>query len=138
MSLLFEVLVDTCIWSLVLRRSSNSLNNSLARELTQLIQEERIIMLGTIRQEILSGIRHRQHFEWLREELRTVSDFSLTTEDYETAAEFYNLCRAKGVQGSHTDFLLCAVSHRYNFPIFTTDKDFQYFQKHIDFQLYSI
>ena len=47
MSSLFEVLVDTCIWSLVLRRSSNNLDNAL--ELTQLIQEERIIMLGAIR-----------------------------------------------------------------------------------------
>lgn len=39
----------------------------------------------------------------------------------ERAAEFYNHCRNKGVQGSNTDFLICAVAARFKTPIFTTD-----------------
>jgi len=47
--------------------------------------------------------------------------------NYERAAELFNLCLAKGVQGSNTDFLICAVAERSNCTLFTTDKDFQLF-----------
>lgn len=63
-------------------------------------QQKRLLMLGAIRQEVLSGIREPQRFEWLRQKLRAFPDFPVSLEDYETAAEFYNSCRAKGVQGS--------------------------------------
>jgi hypothetical protein len=49
------------------------------------------------------------------------------TEDYERAVELFNLCLAKGVQGSNTDFLICAVAERNNCSFFITDKDFQLF-----------
>jgi len=132
-----NVLVDTCIWSLLLRyRYVSSENLLYVQELRQLIEQTRVVLLSVIRQEILSGIREKQQFEQIRQKLRSFPDFPLITEDYETAAEFYNICRAKGLQGSQTDFLLCAVSHRYDFPILTTDKDFEHFKKHLYFQLY--
>lgn len=130
-----NILVDTCIWSSLLRRNA-SLESSEKQILLKLIQQTHVILLGVVRQEVLSGIRDMQQFERIRQKLRPFPDFPLTTEDYEKVAEFYNLCRAKGVQGSPTDFLLCAVSHRYHFPIFTTDRDFKHFQKYLDFQLY--
>jgi hypothetical protein len=37
-------------------------------------------------------------------------DVPLLMEDYVTAANFFNLCRSKGIQGSSTDFLICAVA----------------------------
>jgi hypothetical protein len=132
-----NVLVDACIWSFLLRRNT-SLESLEKQTLLKLIQQTRVILLGVVRQEVLSGIREMQQFERIRQKLRSFPDFSLTTENYEKAAEFYNICRARDIQGSPTDFLLCAVSHRYNFPIFTTDKDFEHFQKYLDFQLYSV
>ncbi len=132
-----NVLIDTCIWSLVLRHRQPVLENPLLQEFGQLAQQERVVMLGAIRQELLSGIREPQRFEWLRQQLRTFSDFPVDTEDYERAAEFFNICRAKGVQGSTTDFLLCAVAQRHQFAIFTTDKDFEYFRRHLEFPLYT-
>ncbi|MGG6264696.1 hypothetical protein ACQ4M3_14865 [Leptolyngbya sp. AN03gr2] len=55
----------------------------------------------------------------------------MTQNDYETAAEFFNLCRRNGVQGSNTDFLICAVAYRRNDSIFTTDQDFTAFQAYL-------
>ena len=55
-------LVDTCIWSLALRRRSKELTPSesaLREELPELIEEGRVRLLGPIRQEILSGIREQ-------------------------------------------------------------------------------
>ena len=61
----------------------------------------------------------------------------MTMEDYEEAASFYNLCRTKGIQGSNTDFLICAVAARNDFTIFTTDEDFVHFAKILPIVLHS-
>ncbi len=71
-------------------------------------------MLGAIRQEILSGIRAAEQFKKLRDSLRAFPDEPLQQDDYEEAASCFNRCRGKGVQGSNTDFLLCAVALRRN------------------------
>jgi predicted nucleic acid-binding protein len=55
----------------------------------------------------------------------------LMPEDYELAAEFFNTCRSKGIQGSNTDFLICAVAHCRSYSILSTDNDFQNFLVHI-------
>ena len=59
-------------------------------------------------------------------------------DDYIQAAEFYNICRKNGVQGSHIDFLICAVAVRLSVEIYTTDKDFLNYQKHLPIKLYSV
>ena len=125
-----KVLVDTSVWSLALRRGKQS-NAAPAQELRQLIQDHRVQMIGPIRQEILSGIRNDSQFNKLRKHLESFPDLPILTNDYVSAAKFFNLCRSKGIQGSNTDFLICAVAVRNQFSIFTTDKDFELFSKHI-------
>jgi len=93
-------------------------------------------MIGPIRQEILSGIRSESQFKNLRKHLESFPDLPILTEDYVAAARFFNRCRSKGIQGSNTDFLICAVAVRNNFSIYTTDKDFQLFSEHIQIVLH--
>ena len=121
-----KVLVDTSVWSLALRRRKPSANPEV-EELRSLIDEGRVAMIGVIRQELLSGIRTLEAFERLRENLHPFSDERLETADFERAAEHFNTCRANGIQGSNTDFLICAVAERRNLPILTTDADFTRF-----------
>ena len=45
-------------------------------------------------------------------------------------------CRAHGVQGAHTDFLICAVSVLDRMALFTTDGDFEHYKKHVSIRLY--
>jgi len=125
-----KVLVDTSVWSLALRRGKLSIS-APAQELQQLIQDHRVKMIGPIRQEILSGIRNDSQFNKLRKHLESFPDLPILTNDYVRAAKFFNLYRSKGIQGSNTDFLICAVAVRNKFSIFTTDKDFELFSKHI-------
>jgi predicted nucleic acid-binding protein len=122
-----KVLVDTPAWSLVLRRKTRPENASTVSELASLIEDGRVAIIGPIRQELLSGIRERAHFEQLRQQLRAFSDTEITKDDYEEAAAFCNRCRSKGIQGSNTDFLICAIAVRHEFSIFTMDADFTYF-----------
>lgn len=64
------------------------------------------------------------------------SGLAIQTEDYEEAAGFYNVCRAQGIQGSSTDFLICAVAVRHGLAIFTDDRDFEEYQKVLPIVLY--
>ena len=131
-----KILVDTSVWSLALRRKS-AVHDPSVIELRGLIEELRVQMIGPVRQEILSGIRSESQFRKLRETLRAFPDMALTSQDYELAAEFFNVGRKRGIQGSNTDFLLCAISKRHEMPIFTTDKDFVLFRKHLPITLYA-
>jgi len=136
-----RVLVDTSVWSLAFRRKSSDLSDSdksVVRELSELIQESRVVMIGPIRQEILSGISSNKHFEKLRNKLRAFIDFPLNPVDYERASEFFNICRKKGVQVSHIDFLICAVAFNNELSIFTVDKDFKRFSQSLDIELHKV
>jgi predicted nucleic acid-binding protein len=126
-----KVVVDTSVWSLAFRR--NNLDNAVpvVNQLRELIADGKVVLVGTIRQEVLSGIRNFEQFTRLRDYLRAFPDLELFSEDYELAAEYYNTCRQHGIQGANTDFLLCAVAHRRDYSILTTDKDFESFLKYI-------
>jgi len=132
-----KVIVDTCVWSQALRRNS-SINQKIVKELSELISDVRVQLIGPIRQEILSGIKSDKQFSELQEYLSAFLDLPIETLDYEKAAEFYNICQRKGVQGSNTDFLICAIAVHRDLEIFTIDKDFENFEKYIPIKLYKI
>lgn len=129
-----KIIVDTCIWSLALRRGNNDAE-PVVIALKELIHDARVQMMGPIRQEILSGIREQSQFDHITKIMRAFPDIPLLSDDYELAAGFYNHCRGKGIQGSNTDFLICSVSVRLKMPIFTCDNDFTQFRKHIPITL---
>jgi len=132
-----KVIVDTSIWSLALRRSEAQ-ENKYVKELEELIKEVRVHLIGPVRQELLNGIKSEKQFRVLKKHLRAFKDLAIETEDYELAAEYFNKARKSGIQGSNTDFLLCAISTRHRMPIFTTDKDFINFQSVIPIELHKI
>ncbi len=134
-----KVLVDTSIWSLAFRRmktSASSEDEKLLKALKELISETRAIMIGPIRQEVLSGISDLSQFDRLKMKLRAFENYPIATDDYELAAEYYNKCKKSGIQGSHIDFLICAAAKANNMAIFTSDKDFQNYSKILDLNLY--
>lgn len=133
------VLVDTTVWSLALRRRSDqlsSLERGLVEHWAELVISGRAVLAGPIRQEILSGIRSPEVFEALRAKLLPFRYLEVLPQDYDQAALFFNLCRSKGVAGSHVDMLLCAVAYRYDVPIFSTDGDFPLYAPHLPIRLY--
>lgn len=134
-----KVLIDTSVWSLALRKKQkNEEDNRIVRELQELIRELRVVMIGPIRQELLSGISDSAKFRQLRDKLRAFDDAELNSADYEIAAEVSNTCRRKGIQGSHTDFLICSFSINNKCPVFTLDKDFDLYKRHIVLSLHTI
>lgn len=129
-----SVIVDTSVWSLAFRRRRATAPE--AAVLATLLAEDDAILLGAVRQEVLSGIPDAADFRMLRDRLRDLPDYPLSVGHYEVAAESFNTCRSRGVQGSDTDFLLCAVSLLDRLPLFTTDRDFELFARHLAITLY--
>jgi predicted nucleic acid-binding protein len=130
-----RVLPDTPIWSAAIRRA-NGIVSPYRKQMEQLVNDGLVEIIGPIRQELLSGIREIGKYELVRDRLRTFEDLEVRTEDYEEAALFYNRCRARGIQGSSTDFLICAISIRHGLHIFTDDKDFVGYQRVLPIRLY--
>ena len=128
-----SVLVDSPIWSLAFRRKGVSAPE--VDFLTRLVQRGEVRIIGAVRQEVLSGIRNPTDFVSIRDRLRAFPDIMLAERHHERAAEFYNMCRTRGVQGSATDLLICAVADLERLQIFTTDGDFQHYARHLPIEL---
>jgi len=131
-----NVLVDTSVWSLALRRAKAA-PSMIVQELAELVREGRVEIVGPIRQELLSGVKSSAQFQDLREHLQAFPDLELETADFEEATHMYNKCRSKDIQGSNTDFLMCAVAVRRKLAIFTTDGDFAEFRRVLPITLHA-
>ncbi|MBI5417315.1 PIN domain-containing protein [Candidatus Poribacteria bacterium] len=129
-----KILVDTCVWSQVLRYKN--LNLTLESKLKEFIKDNRIVIIGPIRQELLSGISNESQFESLKEHLSYFEDVPLSSEHFVKAAEFSNMCRINGIQGSTTDFLICAIAYLEKLVIFTTDLDFNNYKNFLPIKLF--
>jgi predicted nucleic acid-binding protein len=135
-----NVLIDTSVWSLALRRKNEDLNANerlLVSELSELIREGRARLIGLVRQELLSGIRATEQYEKLRVHLSSFPDELVDASDYEEAAKVGNRCRAKGVVVSIVDILLCAVAIKRQWAIFTTDPDFSNYAKVLPLRIHT-
>src|SRR5688500_15073958 len=104
-----NVIVDTPVWSLALRRRQPSSEPEVF-ELAAVIRNGRAMIIGAIRQELLTGVADESNYQRLREHLRAFPNLSLNEADFEDAAAFFNQCRARGIAGSNTDFLICAAA----------------------------
>lgn len=131
------VIVDSDVWSEGFRKVQGEPTPQLLM-LRQLVTEARVQMLGCIRQEVLQGLKSATTFERIRDQMRAFPDLPMTEREYERAAEFFNLCRSKGVQGSSTDFLICACSVAWGLPILTKDKDFDLYAQHLPLKLVKV
>ena len=134
-----NVLVDTSVWSLALRRKAQDLGageRSAVAELAELIKEGRARIIGLVRQELLSGIKTSGQYERLRGILRGFPDEPIGTSDYEAAAKASNDCRTKGIAVSVSDILICAIALARDWSIFAADPDFKTYARILPIKLH--
>jgi hypothetical protein len=120
-----KLLADTSVWSLALRRRKTAILSTeekrLAALLAEAISDGRVVMIGPIRQELLSGIKEQAQFEKVKNALQAFRDEPLDSSDYEEAARLYNLCRNRGVECGPIDILICAVAVRHEWQVLAND-----------------
>ncbi len=121
-----RVIVDSNVWSVFFRRDRQATDDRAVRlSLRDMLVAREALIIGPVRQEVLTGLRDPDRFLRVREGLRGVEDVPLISYDYERAAEVSNTLRAGGVASSPVDALLCAVAERVAVPVFTLDQDFE-------------
>lgn len=130
-----KTIIDTGAWSEFFRRSQQP-PTPATQEVVRLIRADVIQMIGPIRQELLSGARPDERFAQLRDYLRFFPNLPLDENDDELAADFYHTCRRRGIQGTGTDLLICAVAVRHKMNIFTLDKDFTFYSTCLPIRLH--
>jgi predicted nucleic acid-binding protein len=119
-------IVDTCVWSLSLRRRDktriSAQEKQMLAQFREVIEGGRASIIGPIRQEILSGIKDRVQFAKVEELLEPFRDEEIRAADYVEAARLFNLCQNQGVQCGPVDILICAVALRKRYSIMTSDQ----------------
>lgn len=135
------VLVDTSILSLVLRRRRpdqlSIQERALVAHFLELSQRGDVALLGIIRQELLSGVRHREQFDRLQQVLDGYDYIDLSIADHDFAAECFNRCRSSGVAAGDVDMLICGAALRRDLSIFSTDPDFARYARVLALQLHA-
>jgi predicted nucleic acid-binding protein len=132
-----KVLVDTGIWIAALQRDGY-LEDFRVLELKKLLEENQVRTIGPIRQEILAGIPTPDKSSWVQSALQIVPEEPLLAEDYETAASYWNRLKGLKVEASMTDALICAIAVRARIKIFSSDKEFLLFQKHLPISMHHV
>jgi len=130
-----NILVDTSVWSLSLRRKSGA-----AAPQSKLLQEyilsgERICLIGIILQEILQGIRNEIQFNKLKSYFEAFPIISLDRDAHVHAAVLSNTCRRSGIQISTVDSLIASAAILHGFYLLTADEDFRRIKRIVPLQL---
>lgn len=128
-----NIIPDTPIWSLVLRRRKP--NAEIQNIFAKIIEEGRVSLPGIIKQELLSGMKTSEQFNMLVDQLGHFPSLLATDVDHILAANIFNKCQRSVIQGSHIDFLIVALAVNNECTVLTTDKDFLQYRKVFKFEL---
>ena len=121
-----DLVVDTSVWSLVLRRDRVDPRDAHVRTLRACLDGGHgVFLLGPILQELLDGLRSAEQFDRLLAALEPFPLAPLQRATYALAAQMRNDCRRKGIQAGPTDFLVAAACVELGFPLLTADRDFE-------------
>jgi predicted nucleic acid-binding protein len=131
-----NLLVDTSVWSLALRRDQPA-DLPEVRALGQALGNGEVCSTGLILQELLQGFNRPQASQTIIRYFGAIPLLVPDRSDYEGAADLHNLCRRKGVQTGTIDALLAHLCIRHELMMLTTDKDFQQISKVAILQLWS-
>ena len=124
-----NVLVDTSVWSIALRRDQPPPGREL-EALRAAIERGDVCLLGVILQEVLQGFPGLDRTRRLVEHLASFPLLTLHRGDYVYAAEIRNKCRAKGLAVSTIDAQIAAAAINHRCALLTLDRDFTFIGRH--------
>lgn len=128
-----NLLVDTSVWSLALRR--DRVEGPEVEALRAGIERGEVVLVGVILQEILQGFPSGDRTKRLLERLAAFPLLALHRGDFVYAAEIRNKCRARGVAISSVDAQIAAAAINHRCRLLSTDRDFERIARHFPLRL---
>ena len=119
-----NILVDTSVWSLALRRDQPPDVPQVRRLRAALTNGEQLFCTGLILQELLQGFDGPKHRQLVLRSLQLLPMLVPGQEDHIAAAALRNHARRKGVQIGTIDALLAQLAIRHELAFLTNDRDF--------------
>ena len=130
------LLVDTSVWSLALRRDSDSGTPHVHALRQALDGGELIVTTGLVLQELLQGFAGPRARRQIIDRFAALPLLAPDRQDHIEAAELRNLCRRAGVQAGTVDALLAQLCLRHGLTLLTSDKDFVDMAAHIPLKVW--
>ena len=119
-----NVLVDTSVWSLALRRDSPAAVPEVDFLERTLTVGGSVITTGLILQELLQGFRGARSRDRIVRQFATLPFLMPDRSDHIDAADLRDACRRKGIQVGTIDALLAQLCITHDLVMLTTDGDF--------------
>jgi predicted nucleic acid-binding protein len=127
------LLVDTSVWSLVLRRKGIPSMTKRQQAAVDLLEQGlllgRVVTSETVVRELLDGVLSDE----LRKKIAAVMDqlasLPLRREHMERAKEIQRTCRSRGVQIGYADCEIIAVAEAAGALVLAVDRDFEHAQR---------
>jgi len=125
------MIVDTSAWVEFLRGTRSAVCLFVRDNLS-----DSFGITGTIRMELLAGVKTDQQFTDLHRLLVVPHLLATHEEDFEDAARLYRICRRNGITiRNMSDCLIAATAIRCNQPILHNDRDFAVLSQYTELQV---
>lgn len=130
------VLVDTSVWSLLLRRDNRPDVPQVAALVDALEHGDRVATTGAIVQELLQGGVPPRVRDDIIERFSVLACLTPTFDDHIAAAGLSNLLRSSGIQVGSTDALIAQLAIEHSLVLLTADRDFEHVARHTPLRLW--
>jgi predicted nucleic acid-binding protein len=124
-----NVLVDTSVWSLALRRDAPPGGREV-EALSAAVERGDVCLSGVILQEILQGFPSLERTRRLKDYLAPFPLLDVHRGDFVFAAEIRNKCRSKGLAVTTIDAQIAAAAINHGCALLTADADFEGVARH--------
>ena len=115
-----RIIVDTCIWVPFFNKPQSRTKQIV----DQLVDENKVQLIGPIVSEILQGFRRDEHARWVASELRGIDLIELTWPDWIEAANLSRDLAKRGHRLPLSDLFIAATALRTGCALYSTDPHF--------------
>jgi hypothetical protein len=125
-----NLLVDTSVWSLAIRRDAPAREPAVDRLRDALSNGDQVLTTGLVLQELLQGFAGPRAREAILDRFAALPLLVPDRADHVAAAEIRNACRRAGIQVGTIDALLAQLCIRHDLLMLTTDRDLELVARH--------
>ena len=115
-----RVLIDTCIWAAVFARPNSPENQTVS----QLIEDDLVVVIGPVLAEVLYGFRRREQADWAASRMKKLNWIEVEWDDWRETATLGRQLAAHGHRLPLTDLVIAAVALRHDLEVYTIDPHF--------------